>query len=118
MLIEDEDWRQVREKEDDRTTLEAIVDPVPDYQWRLWNIKDLASVNIDDLPNEPVSSSNFEDCLGHYSLLGEGLSWKSAHHELLKCYHMKKQEFRKNILLSHLDRNEGVEMGTQEVSEK
>ena len=100
MFVEDEDWRQGREEEDDPATLDTILDPAPDYQRRFSNMKDLDSVNLDDLPNEPVSSSNFEDFLGHYSLLGEELSRKSAHHELLKCYNIKIQEFRKKCAVA------------------
>ena len=74
-------------------------------------------VNLDGFPDELVSRNNFEDCLGHYSLLGEGLSRKRAHQDFLRCHHMKKQEFRKNIMLLYPDRNEGIDMGTQEVNE-
>ena len=34
-LIEEEDWRQGREEEDDRATLEKILDLAPDYQQRM-----------------------------------------------------------------------------------
>ena len=67
------------------------------YKQSMQSMKDIDSVNLDDLPDEPVSSNNFEDCLDHYYLLGEGLSRKSVHQD--------KQKFRKNILLLDPNRN-------------
>ena len=65
----------------------------------MWSMKDMDSVNVDDLQDEPVSSNNFEDFIGHYSLFGEGLSRKYAHQDLLRCHHLKR-DFRKKIAIA------------------
>ena len=114
----DIDWRAARAPNDNRVNLNKLLDPASQHERDLWKIADLEDVNLEDLPDRPASSNNFEDYLGFYNLLGNSLNRKSTPDEIEQMLRSKKSKFRKDTLAAHPDQNNGVDKGSQEINEK
>ena len=113
----DTDWRKLREGYDSRENLDKLLKPASSHERVLWKFADLNTANLEDLPDFPPNNNNFEDYLGIYKLLGSNLNRESTPNEIQEMYRAKRIAYRKNILSSHPDQNDGVDKWSQDITE-
>lgn len=113
------DWRLGRETYDTRDNLMKIKEPAEIHMNALWKKEDITDINnltVLPSPSDPTNN-NFEDYLGYYASLGENLSRTSSDDEIKNPFKQKKDQFRKDLLAAHPDKNNSVDGGTQKVTD-
>ena len=93
--------------------IDLLHDPYPNYEKFLWKRDHFSDVIV----SLPVMD-NFEDYLGYYNTLGNGMCRSSTNDDLMKAYEKCRQAYCKELLAAHPDKNNGVDKGTQLINQK